>query len=121
MGPATVTPERIHALVRAGMDVARLNFSHGSHDDHARVSVLIRQASDEVGRAVAILADLQGPKIRLGRFAVGPVHWHAGDEVRVTVTDVPGTHDRVSTTYPGLCFALLVSADVGERRMFSGL
>lgn len=71
IGPATATPERIHALVRAGMDVARLNFSHGSHADHARVSALIRQASDDAGRAVGILADLQGPKIRLGRFARG--------------------------------------------------
>jgi pyruvate kinase len=63
---------------------------------------MVRQASDEPGRAVAILADLQGPKIRLGRFASGPVQWRTGDEVRVTVEDVPGTHDRVSTTYAGL-------------------
>src|SRR5262249_1033785 len=84
------------------MDVARLNFSHGSDADHARVYEMVRQASDEAGRAVGILADLQGPKIRLGRFAAGPVRWHAGDEVRVTVEHVPGTHDRVSTTYSGL-------------------
>jgi pyruvate kinase len=84
------------------MDVARLNFSHGSHTDYARVYSMVREASDEAGRAVGVLADLQGPKIRLGRFAGGPVVWRAGDEVRVTVLDVPGTHDRVSTTYPGL-------------------
>nr|MDQ3824912.1 pyruvate kinase [Actinomycetota bacterium] len=102
IGPATATPERIRGLVRAGMDVARLNFSHGSHADHARVYSMVRQASDEAGRAVGILADLQGPKIRLGRFATGPVQWRTGDEVRVTVEDVPGTHDRVSTTYAGL-------------------
>ena len=102
IGPATATPEKIRALVAAGMDVARLNFSHGTHDDHARVYSMVRQASDEYGRAVGILADLQGPKIRLGRFAAGRVDWRSGDEVRVTVEDVPGTHDRVSTTYPGL-------------------
>ena len=84
------------------MDVARLNFSHGNHADHKHVYQMIREASDETGRAVGILADLQGPKIRLGRFAVGPVEWRTGDVVRVTVEDVPGTHDRVSTTYKGL-------------------
>src|SRR6185312_4044252 len=67
IGPVTATPERIRELVRVGMDVARLNFSHGSHADHARVYSLVREASDEVGHAVGILADLQGPKIRLGR------------------------------------------------------
>ncbi|HET9254143.1 MAG TPA: pyruvate kinase, partial [Pseudonocardiaceae bacterium] len=102
LGPVTSTPEKIRELVAAGMDVARLNFSHGSHAEHARVYQMVREASDESGRAVGILADLQGPKIRLGRFAAGSVHWHSGDEVRVTVEDVPGTHDRVSTTYPGL-------------------
>jgi pyruvate kinase len=102
IGPVTATPEKIRELVWAGMDVARLNFSHGSHADHARVYSMVREASDQAGRAVGILADLQGPKIRLGRFAGGPVQWRTGDEVRVTVADVPGTHDRVSTTYAGL-------------------
>ncbi|RJQ68547.1 pyruvate kinase [Pseudonocardiaceae bacterium YIM PH 21723] len=99
LGPATSTPEKVLDLVRAGMDVARLNFSHGSHADHKQVYDLVRSASDETGRAVGILADLQGPKIRLGRFAGGPVMWNTGDIVRITVEDVPGTHDRVSTTY----------------------
>jgi pyruvate kinase len=102
IGPVTSSPERIRELVRAGMDVARLNFSHGTHADHAQVYKTIREASDECGRAVGILADLQGPKIRLGRFAGGPVEWREGDIVRVTVEDVSGTHDRVSTTYEGL-------------------
>ena len=102
IGPVTSSPERIRDLVRAGMDVARLNFSHGTHADHAQVYKAIREASDECGRAVGILADLQGPKIRLGRFAGGPVEWREGDIVRVTVEDVAGTHDRVSTTYGGL-------------------
>src|SRR4051812_19431429 len=89
-------------LVAAGMDVARMNFSHGSKSDHKQVYDLVRAASDECGRAVGILADLQGPKIRLGTFAGGPVEWRTGDVVRITVEDVEGTHDRVSTTYKGL-------------------
>ncbi len=102
LGPATATPERIAALVAAGMDIARLNFSHGDKSDHEQVCQTVRKAADEAGRAVGILADLQGPKIRLGRFAAGPVEWHPGERVRITVDDVVGTHDRVSTTYKGL-------------------
>ncbi|AUI57601.1 pyruvate kinase [Amycolatopsis sp. BJA-103] len=102
LGPATATPEKMRQLVDAGMDVARMNFSHGTHGDHKQVYDLIRTAAAESGRAVGILADLQGPKIRLGTFAGGPVEWHNGDIVRITVEDVAGTHDRVSTTYKGL-------------------
>jgi pyruvate kinase len=104
LGPATATPDRIRELIQAGMDVARLNFSHGDREDHKRVYDMIRHAADAEGHAVGILADLQGPKIRLGRFAAGPgpVAWQTGEEVRITVDDVPGTHDRVSTTYKGL-------------------
>lgn len=102
LGPATATPDRIRELVQAGMDVARLNFSHGNRDDHKHVYEMIRHAADAEGHAVGILADLQGPKIRLGRFATGPVEWRTGEEVRITVEDVAGTHDRVSTTYAGL-------------------
>jgi pyruvate kinase len=111
LGPATATPEKVRELVNAGMDVARLNFSHGTHADHKHVYQVIRDASDETGRAVGVLADLQGPKIRLGRFAVGPVEWRTGDTVRITVEDVPGTHQRVSTTYKGLAD----DAKVGDR------
>src|SRR6201991_1155305 len=102
IGPATATPDRIRELVQAGMDVARLNFSHGNRDDHKRVYEMVRDAADAEGRAVGIMGDLQGPKIRLGRFAAGPVEWRTGEEVRITVEDVAGTHDRVSTTYSGL-------------------
>lgn len=84
------------------MDVARLNFSHGEHADHAVAYKRVRQASDDAGRAVGILADLQGPKIRLGRFADGPTEWRAGETVRITVDECEGTHDRVSTTYKQL-------------------
>ena len=89
-------------LVAAGMDVARMNFSHGSQSDHKQVYDLVRAASDESGRAVGIMADLQGPKIRLGTFAGGKAEWRIGDVVRITVEDIEGTHDRVSTTYKGL-------------------
>jgi pyruvate kinase len=84
------------------MDVARMNFSHGTQSDHKQVYDMIRSAAAESGRAVGIMADLQGPKIRLGTFAGGPVEWKTGDVVRITVEDIVGTHDRVSTTYKGL-------------------
>jgi pyruvate kinase len=102
LGPATASPERIRGLVDAGMDVARLNFSHGAHADHERVFRHVRDAAAATGRAVGILADLQGPKIRLGRFAEGPVEWRTGEIVVITSEDVPGTHDRVSCTYKRL-------------------
>jgi pyruvate kinase len=111
MGPATATPDKLRDLVAAGMDVARLNFSHGSHADHKQVYDLVRATCAESGRVVGVLADLQGPKIRLGTFAGGPVDWREGDVVRVTVEDVAGTHDRVSTTYKGLA----EDAKVGDR------
>jgi pyruvate kinase len=84
------------------MDVARLNFSHGVHSDHGRRFHEVRQAAQAAGRNVAVLADLQGPKIRLGTFMDGPVTWAAGERVRITVEDCEGTHDRVSTTYKQL-------------------
>jgi len=102
LGPATDTPERARALVEAGMDVARLNFSHGVHADHGRRHFEIRNAAAAAGRNIAVLADLQGPKIRLGTFAEGTAVWATGERVRITVEDVEGTHDRVSTTYKAL-------------------
>src|SRR3954453_8500589 len=102
LGPATDLPERLRALVEAGMDVARLNFSHGEHADHATRYHGVREAAEASGRNVATLADLQGPKIRLGRFGDGPVTWATGERIRITVDDVVGTHDRVSTTYGNL-------------------
>jgi pyruvate kinase len=102
MGPATASPERMLGLVEAGMDVARLNFSHGTHDDHSKIYQMVRHAAEESGRAVAVLADLQGPKIRLGRFANGPHVWNTGDQVTITGDDILGTPDRVSCTYTKL-------------------
>lgn len=102
LGPATDTDTGVRALVEAGMDVARLNFSHGDHRDHEASYNRVRQAAQATGRAVGILADMQGPKIRLGRFAAGPTEWVNGETVRITVQDCEGTHDRVSTTYKNL-------------------
>ncbi|MBX7435349.1 pyruvate kinase [Mycobacterium sp. Y57] len=102
LGPATASDEAVRRLVECGMDVARLNFSHGDYPDHEANYKRVRGASDVTGRAVGILADLQGPKIRLGRFADGPTVWENGQTVRITVEDCEGTHDRVSTTYKRL-------------------
>src|SRR5262249_50355101 len=99
IGPASGSPERLRGLVEAGMDVARLNFSHGSHANHERIYRLVRDAAAASGRAVGILADLQGPKIRLGRCGDGADEWRTGDTVVITSDDVLGTHDRVSCTY----------------------
>jgi pyruvate kinase len=103
LGPATSTPEQINALVEAGMDVARLNLSHGTHDDHERVYRLVRDASDRSGRAIGIFADLQGPKIRLGRLPRGPIDLVEGQDLVITTGDVDGSRsDLVPTTYAGL-------------------
>jgi pyruvate kinase len=111
MGPATSSDEMVLALVEAGMDVARMNFSHGEHVDHKAAYDRVRAASDATGRAVGVLGDLQGPKIRLGRFAAGHAFWQTGDTVRITVDDCDGTHDRVSTTYKQLAH----DAEPGDR------
>lgn len=102
LGPAVASYDAILGLVNDGMDVARLNMSHGDHSDHEQNYQWVRQATDASGRAVGVLADLQGPKIRLGRFKDGKAEWNNGEIVRITVDDIEGTHDRVSTTYKGL-------------------
>ncbi|CAN5556918.1 pyruvate kinase [soil metagenome] len=102
LGPATASPERIRDLVTAGMDVARLNLSHGTHADHQRVYRQLREASDVSGRALGILADLQGPKIRVGRFGAGAVELAPGAAFTITTRDVVGDSSICSTTYAGL-------------------
>ncbi len=110
-GPATETPEQIQALVDAGMDVARINRSHGAPEEHEAVIRHVRAAAKASGRAVAVLVDLQGPKIRLGRFAEDKVHLDDGDVFTITTEDVPGTKELASTTYKGLPG----DAKVGDR------
>jgi pyruvate kinase len=102
LGPATEGPESIAELVAAGLDVARLNMSHGSHSTHLAAYRAVRAASDAAGRNVGILVDLQGPRIRLGTFAAGPVTLAAGQEFTITTEDVPGDAAQVATTYQGL-------------------
>ena len=100
VGPATNSSGSISALVAAGMDVARLNFSHGTREEHAEAYRLVRHASDEAGRAVGILVDLQGPKIRLGGFANGGETLVAGATFTITTEPVPGSATLAGTTYP---------------------
>jgi pyruvate kinase len=102
LGPATSSPDQIGALVKAGLDVARLNMSHGGHDGHRAVYDAVRAAGDASGRSVGVLVDLQGPKIRLGRFASGPVTLEAGQEFTITGEGVPGDQREVSVSYPEL-------------------
>jgi len=102
LGPATATSSVLTELVDAGMDVARLNFSHSTHAEHSALYGMVREIAAQRGRVVGVLADLQGPKIRLGCFADGPVVWATGEHVTITTEDCPGDHDRVSTTYAGL-------------------
>ncbi|MCW2513851.1 MAG: pyk [Mycobacterium sp.] len=102
MGPATAGPWRLGELIDAGMDVARLNFSHGTRVEHAALHGALQETARQRGRVVGILADLQGPKIRLGTFAAGPVVWATGEKVVITTDACDGDHDRVSTTYEGL-------------------
>src|SRR5207342_1674059 len=99
LGPSTSTAESIQALVDAGMDVARLNFSHGTQAEHGARIALVRAASDATQRAVGVLADLQGPRIRLGTFTTGPVTLKTGDKFTLTTERIVGDAHRASTTY----------------------
>ena len=102
MGPAVESPEKVRELIAAGMNMARLNLSHGSYEEHQGRLDSVREAAKEAGKAVAILVDLQGPKIRLARFENGPHDLARGDIFTITTDDVPGTKERVGTTYKGL-------------------
>ena len=102
LGPATSSYENIRAIIDAGVDVARMNLSHGSYDVHEEVYKNVRKAADDSGRAVAVLVDLQGPKIRLGKFEGGPYNLAVGDIFKITTEDVIGTKELSSTTFKGL-------------------
>lgn len=99
LGPASDSPERIEALVRAGMDCARLNFSHGTYEEYAATISVIRETAARLGQPVAILQDLQGPKIRIGAIAGGVVELRPGETVRLQPSDAIGTRDLLTTTY----------------------
>jgi pyruvate kinase len=103
LGPATSSRKMIERLVGAGMDVARLNFSHGTHAEHARRMALVRRASAKYEKPIGILADLQGPKIRTGALEGGlPVRLRSGRRLTITTKTIAGTADRLSTTFRGL-------------------
>jgi len=102
LGPAVAGEDRIAALIAAGMDVARLNLSHGDHAEHCARYDEVRAAAAKAGKPVTILADLQGPKIRLGAFAGGGVELTSGQGFTITTDTVAGDAERASTTYQGL-------------------
>jgi pyruvate kinase len=102
IGPASESPEILARLIRAGLDVARLNFSHGSPAKHAEVIQRIRDAARETGRRVAIMADLPGPKLRLGKIDPEPIHLLPGGRFTLTSEDIVGNVQRASTTFQQL-------------------
>jgi pyruvate kinase len=102
LGPAVESPEKVRELIAAGMNMARLNLSHGGYPEHQSRLDRVREAAAEAGVPIAILVDLQGPKIRLARFKDGPHDLARGDSFIITTDDVEGTIERVGTTYKGL-------------------
>ena len=102
MGPAVESPQKVAELIAAGMNMARLNLSHGSYEEHQSRLETVRSAAKKAGVPVAILVDLQGPKIRLAKFKDGPHDLARGDIFTITIDDVEGTKERVGTTYKGL-------------------
>src|SRR5919106_3024025 len=112
LGPSSLDPDVLEKLVTSGMDVARLNFSHGSHEQHAESIKKVRAASLKIRKAVAVIGDLQGPKIRTGRFAKGYTELKEGSEFSITTDEsVVGTDQMVSTTYPHLA----TDVNAGDR------
>ena len=112
LGPASDTPEMIRTLFDAGADVFRLNFSHGSHDDHAARITTIRKLEIETGRPVGILTDLQGPKLRVGEFADGSAELEIGATMRLDLNTEPGDARRVSLPHPEVFAALSIGTEL---------
>ena len=121
IGPATSQPEVLRALIEAGATTLRLNFSHGTHADHQQNIKLIRQISFDLNRPVAILQDLQGPKIRLGIFEEGPIRLKKGDPFALTSRKVPGDQTISSVTYDKLADEVpagaIILLDDGKEEM----
>lgn len=112
VGPAIANPDILRAVIKAGATTLRLNFSHGTHDDHLRSIRLIRHLSYEMNQPVAILQDLQGPKIRLGKFADGPITLKNGDPFALTSQAIPGTQTSSMVTYSKLAEEVSVGATI---------
>ena len=111
IGPASSSPDTIRAMIQNGMNVARLNFSHGTHADHADKIVLIRAIAAELSQPVAILQDLCGPKIRVGAIPDPGIELKPGETFILTSDDVMGNHRRVAVSYGGLP----TDVNVGDR------
>ena len=112
LGPASSEPAVVRQLFMAGVDVFRLNFSHGSHADHASRFALLRSLEQETGRPIGILADLQGPKLRVATFAAGPVVLEPGQAFRLDLDDAPGSPRRVGMPHPEIFEALVPGAEL---------
>jgi pyruvate kinase len=112
LGPASSTPDSIRALFDAGADVFRLNFSHGTADDHRARLAIIRQIEQETGRPIAVLADLQGPKLRVGTFLQGSIDLKPGQLFRLDLEKEPGDDKRVHLPHPEIFAALTVGSDL---------
>lgn len=112
LGPASAAPDRIRALFAAGADVFRLNFSHGSHDDHLAVIRAVRALEQESGRPIGLLADLQGPKLRVGRFAAGAADLLPGQRFRLDADAAPGDATRVQLPHPEVLSSLRPGAEL---------
>ncbi|MEQ8331770.1 pyruvate kinase [Nisaea sp.] len=112
LGPASSTPKRIEELFRAGVDVFRLNFSHGSHRDHAERLRVIRELEKTTGRPIAIMADLQGPKLRIGSFADGKIELKAGAKFRLDLDRAPGDQKRVCLPHTEIFEAIHKGTDL---------
>jgi pyruvate kinase len=121
LGPASRGPDMVLALAHAGVDVFRLNFSHGTHDDHAAALKAVRAAELDLGRPLAVLADLQGPKFRLGNFAKGRIDVAPGQLIRLDLDDAPGDRRRVGMPHPEVFRILrpgmLLLVDDGKVRL----
>jgi len=112
LGPAVATAEAIDGLVAAGMDVARLNFSHGDHDTHRKLATFVREAATRQKRAVAILQDIQGPKMRVGTFPGGGIRLKRGDHVTLVAGMGLGDAERIEIGYPRLVSDVGVGSEV---------
>ena len=112
LGPASSTLEQIRALAQAGANVFRLNFSHGTHEDHAERARLIRQVEQELGRPIGILMDLQGPKLRVGRIVGGKTGLTAGQSFRLDLDPAEGDATRAHLPHPEIFAALEDGTDL---------
>src|SRR5437667_12663273 len=112
LGPASASTEMIRSLFLAGVDVFRLNFSHGTHEQHRERLAQIRKVEQELGRPIGVLADMQGPKLRVGTFASGPVMLSVGSAFRLDSIDTPGDATRVYLPHPEIFAALRPDANL---------